>query len=204
MGLAFTLITAAGEIEVRLDTPMKAMVANALAAAAAGDVLGVSLDRIKAGLEAFSPAAGRMALRELARGIRMLDDTYNANPGSMAAAIETLAAMRSDGRTLAVLGDMLELGEQSSALHREVGRAVGRAGIDRLYAAGRFASEMAEGAREGRMAGDRIFVGTKAEILARLNDQLRAGDRILVKGSRGMAMEEVADEIVRWTMEGNR
>jgi len=203
-GLVFTLIAPSGEIDVRLATPMQAMVANALAAAAAGEVLGVPLDRIKAGLEAFSPGAGRMAIRELQGGIRLLDDTYNANPGSMAAAIETLGAMRADGRTLAVLGDMLELGDPSRALHREVGKAVGDAGIDRLYAAGRFASEMAEGAKEGRMTGDRIFVGTKAEIVEQLNDELRAGDLILVKGSRGMAMEEVADEIVRWATERNR
>jgi UDP-N-acetylmuramoyl-tripeptide--D-alanyl-D-alanine ligase len=204
MGLAFTLITPSGEIDIRLATAMKAMVANALAAAAAGEVLGVSLDRIKTGLEAFSPGAGRMAIRELEGGIRLLDDTYNANPGSMAAAIETLAAMGADGRNLAVLGDMLELGDQSRALHRAVGRAVGEAGIDRLYAAGRFAFEVAEGAKDGRMTEDRIFVGTKAEIVGQLQEELRTGDRILVKGSRGMAMEEVVDEIVRWATEGIR
>jgi len=103
-----------------------------------------------------------------------------------------------------VLGDMLELGDPSRALHREVGRAVGEAGIDRLYAAGRFACEVGEGAREGRMTDDRIFVGTKAEIIEQLLEELRAGDLILVKGSRGMAMEEVAEEIVRWTAEGTR
>jgi len=204
MGTAFTLITPSGEIDIRLATPMKAMVANALAAAATGEVLGVSLDRIKVGLEAFSPGAGRMAIRELEGGIRLLDDTYNANPGSMAAAIDTLAAMGAGGRTLAVLGDMLELGDQSRVLHREVGRAVGEAGIDRLYAAGRFAFEMAEGAGQGRMTEDRIFVGTKAEIVEQLREELRADDLILVKGSRGMAMEEVADEIIRWTAEGSR
>jgi UDP-N-acetylmuramoyl-tripeptide--D-alanyl-D-alanine ligase len=204
LGLVFTLVTPSGEIDIRLATPMKAMVANALAAASAGEVLNVSLDRIKAGLEAFSPGAGRMAIRELEGGIRLLDDTYNANPGSMAAAIETLAAMGADGRTHAVLGDMLELGDLSHALHRKIGRAVGEAGIDRLYAAGRFAFEVAEGAREGRMTDDRIFVGTKAEIIEQLGEELRAGDQILVKGSRGMAMEEVAEEIIRWTTEGTR
>ncbi|WP_319524162.1 UDP-N-acetylmuramoyl-tripeptide--D-alanyl-D-alanine ligase [uncultured Desulfosarcina sp.] len=203
-GLVFTLITTSGQVDVHLATPLKAMVANALAAAAAGEVLGVPLDRIKAGLEAFSPGAGRMAIRELEGGIRLLDDTYNANPGSMAAAIETLADMGTEGRTLAVLGDMLELGDQSHLLHRKIGRAVGEAGIDRLYAAGRFASEMAAGAREEKMTDDRIFVGTKAEIIEKLNDELRAGDLILVKGSRGMAMEEVADEIARWATERTR
>ena len=172
--------------------------ANALAAAAAGEILGVSLDRIKAGLEAYSPSAGRMAIRELEGGIRLLDDTYNANPGSMAAAIETLAAMGGDARTHAVLGDMLELGDLSRILHRNVGRAVGEAGIDRLYAAGRFAFEMAEGAKEGLMPDDRIFVGTKSEIIEKLNNALRSGDVILVKGSRGMAMENVLNPVKKW------
>lgn len=203
-GLTFTMSTPSGEADVHLATPMKAMVANALAAAAAGEILGVSLDRIKAGLEAYSPSAGRMAIRELTHDIQLLDDTYNANPGSMAAAIETLATLGADSRTLAVLGDMLELGDLSRILHRNVGRAVGEAGIDRLYAAGRFAFEMAEGAKEGLMPDDRIFVGTKSEIIEKLNNALRSGDVILVKGSRGMAMEEVADEIVRWATEGTR
>jgi UDP-N-acetylmuramoyl-tripeptide--D-alanyl-D-alanine ligase len=197
-GMAFTLVTPSGRMPVTLATPARVMVSNALAAAAAGVVMGVPLDLIQAGLEAFSPQTGRMGIRMLGGDIRLVDDTYNANPGSMAAAIETLASMRGRRRTIAVLGDMLELGPQSSALHREIGRAVGDACIDRLYVAGSFATAVADGAMDRNMMADRIFCGTKAAIMEQLIHQLQAGDLILVKGSRGMAMEAVVDAIVRW------
>jgi UDP-N-acetylmuramoyl-tripeptide--D-alanyl-D-alanine ligase len=197
-GMAFRLTTPSGSLPVTLTTPAKVMVSNALAAAAAGEVMGVSPERIKAGLEAFSPQAGRMGIRRPGRNIRLLDDTYNANPGSMLAAVETLTRMRGNGRTIAVLGDMLELGAQSAALHRQIGRAVGDARIDRLYAAGHFAGDVADGAREARMPAACIFSGTKEAIADQLCDQLQDGDLILVKGSRGMAMEDVVAAIVRW------
>jgi UDP-N-acetylmuramoyl-tripeptide--D-alanyl-D-alanine ligase len=128
----------------------------------------------------------------------VLEDTYNANPSSMAAAIETLARMQANRRTLAVLGDMLELGGQSAALHREIGRAVADARIDQLLVTGRFASAVAEGAMERKMAAERIFTGTKPALVERLKRLLRPGDLILVKGSRGMAMEEVVAAMGRW------
>ena len=197
-GMAFTLVTPSGRIPVTLATPARVMVSNALAAAAAGEVMGVPLDLIQAGLEAFSPQTGRMGIRMLGGDICLMDDTYNANPGSMAAAIETLASMPGSRRTIAVLGDMLELGPESSALHREIGRVAGDARLDRLYAAGNFATDLADGAMERNMAADRIFCGTKGAIIEQLNHQIQTGDLILVKGSRGMAMEEVVEAIVRW------
>jgi UDP-N-acetylmuramoyl-tripeptide--D-alanyl-D-alanine ligase len=200
-GMAFTLVTPSGATPVTLATPARVMVSNALAAAAAGEVMGVPLELIRTGLESFAPRAGRMDIRKPGRDIRVVDDTYNANPVSMAAAIETLARMHGNRRTIAVLGDMLELGPQAADLHREIGRAVGEAGIDRLMVAGRFASAVADGAMEQRMAAERIFTGTKAAIIDRLNHLLRSGDLILVKGSRGMAMEEVVEAIIRWADE---
>jgi UDP-N-acetylmuramoyl-tripeptide--D-alanyl-D-alanine ligase len=197
-GVAFRLTTPSGSLPVTLATPARVMVYNALAAAAAGEVLGLSPERIKTGLESFSPQDGRMAIRRPGRDVRLLDDTYNANPGSMLAAVETLTRMRGKGRTIAVFGDMLELGAQSAALHRQIGRAVGDARIDRLYAAGRFAADVADGAREGRMPAACIFCGTKQAIADQLCDHLQDGDLILVKGSRGMAMEDVVAAIIRW------
>jgi UDP-N-acetylmuramoyl-tripeptide--D-alanyl-D-alanine ligase len=197
-GMDFTLTTPSGSTSVALDTPARVMVSNALAAAAAGEVMGVPLKDIKAGLEAFSPRDGRMGIRTLGRDIRLVDDSYNANPGSMAAAIETLARMRGSRRTIAVLGDMLELGTQSAALHRELGRVVGDARIDRLYVTGNFAEAVADGAMEQQMKAERIFCGTKAAIIERLTERLQPGDLILVKGSRGMAMEAVVEAIHRW------
>jgi UDP-N-acetylmuramoyl-tripeptide--D-alanyl-D-alanine ligase len=197
-GMAFTLTTPSGSIPITLATPARVMVFNALAAAAAGDALDVPMEMIKAGLESFSPRNGRMGIRRLGRDIRLVDDTYNANPSSMAAAIETLAQMRGNCRTIVVLGDMLELGPQSTALHREIGRTVGDTRVDRLYVAGNFASAVADGALDRQMTADRIFTGTKDAIIDRLNHELQPGDLILVKGSRGMAMEQVADAISRW------
>lgn len=197
-GLAFLLTTPSGRMPVTLTSPVRAMVSNALAAAAAGEVMGVPLEHIRAGIESFTPLAGRMGIRTPGRDIRLVDDTYNANPSSMAAAIESMAGMRASRRTIAVLGDMLELGPQSAELHRSVGRLVGEARIDRLYAAGDFASAVAEGARERHMAAEYIFCGTKEAIIDRLTHALRPGDLILVKGSRGMAMEQVVQAIVSW------
>ncbi len=197
-GMTFTLTMASGSTPVTLATPSPVMVSNALAAAAAGEVMGVPLADIQAGLEAFYPQAGRMGIRGLGGDLRLVDDTYNANPGSMVAAIETLVRMRGSRRTIAVLGDMLELGPQSADLHRSIGRAAGDARIDRLYIAGNFAAAVADGAMDRQINADRIFCGTKAAIIEQLNHDLQAGDLILVKGSRGMAMETVVEAIVGW------
>jgi len=197
-GTTFRLITPEGRIPVTISSPARVMVANALAAAAAGTVLDVPLDRIKVGLESFTPQSGRMGIRMLGKDIRLVDDSYNANPASMAAAIDTLGRMRGHRRAIAVLGDMFELGEQSAELHRKIGGVVGDAGIDRLYVAGRFAAEVAEGALEKQMPAERIITGSKAAIIERLENQLEPGDLILVKGSRGMAMEDVVGAICRW------
>ena len=190
-GTAFTLITPSGSCPVTLATPARVMVANALAAAAAGEILGIGLDAIKAGLEAFVPQSGRMGVRHLGRDIGLLDDTYNANPASMKAAIETLARMGGQRRTIAVLGDMLELGDGSAALHRQIGQAVAEQDIDRLYVTGRFARDVADGARDGGIIDQRIVCDSKSAITEQLIATLEPGDLVLVKGSRGMAMETV-------------
>jgi UDP-N-acetylmuramoyl-tripeptide--D-alanyl-D-alanine ligase len=197
-GTAFTLITPSGHVAVALSTPAQVMVSNALAAAAAGEVMGIPLESIRAGLEAFVPQAGRMGIRDLGRDIRLVDDAYNANPASMTAAIDTLARMCGRGRTIAVLGDMLELGQQAETLHRQIGCTVGDKCIDRLYVTGDFADAVADGARSSGMADANIVSGSKAVITDRLKEQLEAGDLILVKGSRGMAMETVIEAICRW------
>jgi UDP-N-acetylmuramoyl-tripeptide--D-alanyl-D-alanine ligase len=196
--VAFRLSTPSGRIGVTLATPARIMVANALAAAAAGEVMGVGLERIKAGLEAFAPSAGRLEIGTPGRDLRVLDDTYNANPASMAAAIDTLAGLCGNRRSLAVLGDMLELGPDSAQLHLTVGRLVGRAGIHRLYVTGQFATDVAQGARDAAMPAACIVTGSKSELIARIEAELAEGDVILVKGSRGMAMEQVVAAIVRW------
>ena len=199
---AFTLVTPSGETPITLSTPARVMVTNALAAAAAGEAMGVPLEKIKEGLEAFSPGAGRMGIDRPGKEICLVDDSYNANPGSMAAAIETLSIIGENRRTIAVLGDMLELGDQSAFLHEEIGRKVGAFQIDRLFASGRFADFVAKGAMDEKMAQHHIVTGDKQQVVSHLIPQIRPGDCILVKGSRGMAMETVVQEIVRWAKNG--
>lgn len=196
---AFTLVVPSGRMDVTLATPARVMVSNALAAAAAGVVMGVPVELIQAGLESFTPPLGRMGLRPLGRDMLLVDDTYNANPASMAAAMEMLTRMHPHRRRIAILGEMLELGPESADLHRQIGRIAAETPMDRLYLTGHFAAAVADGAMDRSMAADRIFCGTKAAIIERLYQELQAGDLILVKGSRGMAMEAVVEAIVGWT-----
>ncbi len=181
-----------GKVPLVLNTPGKFMVSNALAAAAVGYLLGLSAKRIREGLGAFVPEKGRMAVKALKGKVRVIDDTYNANPGSMKAAIDTLVRLKGkQGRCLFVLGDMLELGDQSEALHRDIGEYVKNAGASRLYLTGNFASATAMGATSAGMPKKKVFIGTKEAILDNLISSLKPKDWILVKGSRGMAMETV-------------
>ena len=134
------------------------------------------------------------------RGMTIIDDTYNANPGSMAAAINTLVTLAGNNRSILVVGDMLELGEETDRLHRQVGELAGQAGIIRLYATGPHAGLVAEGARAGGMNKNQIITGEKEAIITDLKKQLKTGDRVLIKGSRGSAMEEIVEPIKEWAV----
>jgi UDP-N-acetylmuramoyl-tripeptide--D-alanyl-D-alanine ligase len=198
-GISFTLKLAEENISIRLNTPGRFMVTNALAAAAVGNQLGLSPGIIKAGLEAFRPVSGRMNILHTPNGIHIIDDTYNANPDSMIVALTTLKTMRAGSRGIFVAGDMLELGAQAPSLHSKIGAMAAQSGISRLYARGQFADWMASGARdEGLPAADTI-TGSREEIIEGLIDWLRPGDWVLVKGSRGMAMEKVVEGLKAWT-----
>lgn len=183
-------------VPVQLKAGGSFMVINALAAAAVGHCLGLTADEIRSGLERFEPVHGRLNILKVGQGIHLIDDTYNANPASMAAAIDTLASLRGDNRGIMVAGDMLELGERSAALHRDIGRKAATSGIDRLYVTGNFAPEVVRGAAQA-MGADRIVTGTREEILGVLLPELRTGDWVLVKGSRGMRMEKIVNELKR-------
>ena len=200
-GVAFDLVLPGGQVAVQLQTPGRFMVTNALAAAAAGHLAGVPIARIKAGLEQFIPDKGRLHLLATARQVHILDDTYNANPASMAAAIQTLTAVRGRQPGIIVVGDMLELGDLAEAYHRQIGAQAAASGIERLYAHGRFAEAVGLGAREAGLAQAAIFTGTKEAIAADLSGRLAPGHWVLVKGSRGMAMETVVAAIRRWADE---
>ncbi|MBI5137547.1 MAG: UDP-N-acetylmuramoyl-tripeptide--D-alanyl-D-alanine ligase [Nitrospirae bacterium] len=163
-------------------------VANAAAAAALCHVLGADVAAIRRGLSSFRPPAMRGAEITLASGARIIDDSYNANPESVLAALTALAATPVTGRRIAVLGDMLELGAAAPALHRQVGQRAAALGLDRLICVGALAAHMADGARAAGL--DPRHVVTPELALAGLAD-LADGDRVLVKGSRGIAMERL-------------
>ena len=199
--ISFKLIFAGESISINLKSPGRFMVSNALAAAAVGYQLGLSIETVKTGLEAFDPVSGRMNIKRLAGDINLIDDTYNANPDSMKAAIATLNQMRTGARGAVVMGDMLELGAQAQSLHRKVGAAAARSSIGRLYAYGEFAAEVRAGARDEGMQPTDTFEGTHDEIVEDLKVWLQPGDWLLVKGSRGMTMEKVVRKLEEWREE---
>jgi len=194
--VSFELEIPGGLEEVILDTPGRFMVSNALAAAAAGYLMGIGIRNIKKGLESFTAVKGRLVVRTLATGIRVIDDTYNANPASMAAALETLHHLKGEGRSVVVVGDMLELGNQAAALHRELGSRIADMSPVRLCATGDMADSTLQGAREGGMADGQIMCGSHEELALDLIDRIEPGDWILVKGSRGMRMERIVKKLI--------
>jgi UDP-N-acetylmuramoyl-tripeptide--D-alanyl-D-alanine ligase len=196
--ISFDLVLPTGRIPVNLKAAGQFMVPNALAAAAVGYIIGLSAQQIKKALEDFRPVPGRMNIFETANEIHIIDDTYNANPDSMKVAIGTLQTLSANHRRIFIAGDMLELGDQSEALHKRVGELAAAAGIGRIYITGEFAAAVAGGAQDAQMNGRYIFTGSKDEILEDLKHFLKPGDWVLIKGSRGMAMEDIVEGLKEW------
>lgn len=184
-GSRFQLLTPAGRAALRLPLPGRHSVANALAAAAMALAAGAGFDVIVEGLQAAQPVKGRQVAHALPGGNVLVDDSYNANPGSVAAAIATLAG---DGEAWLVLGDMRELGPDAPALHAEAGRQARSAGLARLWTTGALAREASAAFGEG----GRHFDSREALSTALRTALAQArGVRCLVKGSRGSAMDQV-------------
>lgn len=198
MGSRFDLALPGDRVTVDLKIPGSFMVSNALAAAAVGHKIGLPALAIKAGIEAFVPVQGRMNITSTRSGIQLIDDTYNANPGSMAAALTTLEALRKNQRAFFVVGDMRELGRQSQALHVELGALAARSGITTLFVTGDFADSVAQGASGVGMDTRHIITGSKEDLLGKLVQMLKPGDWVLVKGSRAMAMEDIVNRLHEW------
>jgi UDP-N-acetylmuramoyl-tripeptide--D-alanyl-D-alanine ligase len=180
--------------EARLRAEGEHLAENALAALAVGMVLGVPVPQAVAALEAWEGAQGRMVVRRTA-GLTLLDDCYNAGPESMEAALRTLYR-RAQGRGVAVLGDMKELGDFAGELHRKVGEYVIEAQVRLLVTVGALAEEIAEGAV--RYASDngysypmRQHFATTEAAAERIGALVRPGDTVLIKGSRAMQMEQI-------------
>ena len=178
------LKTSQGEIELRLPLPGKHNVMNALAACAAAQAAGADLAAIKHGLESLSPVAGRFNVHTLPGDITLIDDTYNANPESLQAALDVLTL--SDDDSWLVLGDMGELGATAAELHAAAGRQARAAGITRLYGLGELAQQAV-----AAFDGPGGAFSTMDELLHALRTDLSGPLHILVKGSRSMRMERV-------------
>ena len=189
-GSEMQVTTPGGEFQCKLVLLGEHNVMNALAAIAAAQAADIPLAAIKAGLEAMQPVPGRLQLKQGINGSRIIDDTYNANPASLAAAIKVLAGFA--GKKILVLGDMGELGEDALSLHAEAGRAAKTGGIDALYTVGAMAKAAAQAFGEGAQ-----HFADQANVIAALQPELTPSITVLLKGSRLSHMEGVVDALVQ-------
>jgi UDP-N-acetylmuramoyl-tripeptide--D-alanyl-D-alanine ligase len=188
-GSVLTLMLPDAECEVDLQVPGEHNVMNALAAAAAAFALDVSHRSIVTGLSGFAGVKGRLQKKPALHGSTFIDDTYNANPDSVKAALAVLA--QQSGKKVLVLGDMGELGTDAAAMHAQIGLAARDAGIDRLLALGDLSRETVGAFGAGAMHFERI-----QELLAELENELTSDTTVLVKGSRFMQMERVVQSFM--------
>lgn len=196
-GVRFELFIDGIGVPVILHAPGEHNVMNALAAAAAAWSIGFDRKAIAAGLAAFRPLPGRNEIRPLGNGAFLMIDSYNANPSSMREALKTLLELRGNGHAFAILGDMLELGEQSEPLHEEIGTLLADARPSHLFLKGSLTQALAAGSIRRGFPAERItFFEHPEEVVALLQPRLTGGDWILIKGSRKMKMEAVAEKII--------
>ena len=196
-GVRFHLVIDGIGIPVFLPAAGEHNIINALAAAAASWAMGFDRHEIAAGFAAFRPVPGRTEIRRLGNGAFLMIDAYNANPASVREALKTLQGLRGSGGAIAILGDMLELGERSEALHQEIGTLLADANIHDLFLKGSLTKALAAGAIRRGFPAERItFFEDPEKVVSSLRSRLKMGDWILIKGSRKMKMEAVAEKII--------
>ena len=193
--MQMTAQTPLGPLEATIHCLGRYLYYPALSAAAVGERFGLTLEEIVQGIEAFAPTRMRMDVVRCSGGITVLNDTYNANPQSMRAAVDVLANYAGSTR-IAVLGDMKELGELGPMLHESVGRFVGKSGIDCLITVGELGAVLAKGARSAGM-GEVYDRPNKEEAKVVLSQVMQPGCVVLCKASRSMQFEELTDYIKR-------
>ena len=186
----FSLVSRSGKVDIELRLHGSHNILNALAAAACCIAVDIPLEQVRAGLGKVLPIKGRMEMKTGLRDARIFDDTYNANPMSLDAALKVVCGL--SGRPWLVLGDMGELGGTSPAYHEEAGARARALGIERLYGIGELAAHAVRGFGAGASHFD--LMGDLVEILQR---ELRPGVNLLVKGSRSMALERVVNALAR-------
>ena len=193
-GTSFTLILEGEVVEIDLPLLGRQFIPNALSAMAVACLFGVEVKEAKKALENFKPFPMRMEVVPLQGGKTVINDAYNANPSSMEFALETLVEVKGKGRTIAVLGDMLELGNFTKEAHQRIGQKVSQLSIDFLLAMGEEAPVIVESAIRYGFSMERAqVVESHSEAVSLLRQIVRNGDWILVKGSRRMAMEKIVE-----------
>lgn len=196
-GTSFTLVFEGEEREITLPLLGRHFIPDVLSAIAVAALFGIDLEAVREVLEHYRPAPMRMEVLALGNGSTVINDAYNANPRSMESALETLVEVKGGGRAIAVLGDMLELGDFAEEAHAQVGRRVAELSIDILLTLGEWAPEMVRSAVRNGMEPERTRVlENHGEAIAFLRRVVQAGDWILIKGSRRMAMEKIIEGLI--------
>ena len=194
---SFTMVTPAGTERVELSVAGEHMAWNALAAAACGVGLGLTAGECAAGLKEARVSPWRMEVLESPSGLRILNDAYNANPSSMAAALRAARAMAGEGRCIAVLGEMAELGSIAAEEHERIGELVARVRIDRLVTVGEAADAIAVSAVREGVEPERVTrCSTVEEALEAVLSDVRPNDLVLVKASRAVGLEQLAERLM--------
>jgi UDP-N-acetylmuramoyl-tripeptide--D-alanyl-D-alanine ligase len=195
-GSHFILVTPRGEIEAHLPVAGRHNIYNALAAAAVADFYETPLESVAAALGEVSSSKMRGEVLRFQQGVTVVDDSYNSNPRALVEMVTTICANRECVRRIVVAGEMLELGVTGPELHRETGRQIARLGVDKLIGVRGLAEEIVAGAREAGMSAESaVFYETADDAAEALAEQARAGDLILVKGSRGVKTEIVVQRL---------
>lgn len=187
-GIKFTAVIPDGEYEVRVNVPGEHNVYNALAAVCAGLEMNIPMPDIVRGIENVELTSQRLDIEDY-KGITIINDCYNASPDSVKAAVKVLCSENAD-RKIALLGDILEMGDYAEKAHYELGRFIAESGIDVLVTAGSNMKHLAQGAQDGGMSDVKAFDKTLG-VCEYIKDKLKKGDAVLVKASHGMNFSEV-------------
>lgn len=196
-GTNCTLHLSSGEIRVHITIPGAHMVYNALAAACTGELLGLTLDEIKKGIESLTTISGRTNLIDT-NTLLIIDDCYNANPVSMMGSLDILSS--ATGRKVAIMGDMFELGSNEEELHYNTGAHAAQKGIDLICCIGSLSRHAYDGAKAFAKSSEVLYFQTKQDFLDQLSDLIKKEDTILVKASHGMEFPEIVEKIKELTL----
>ncbi|WP_230398350.1 UDP-N-acetylmuramoyl-tripeptide--D-alanyl-D-alanine ligase [Novisyntrophococcus fermenticellae] len=191
-GMACVIHTPQGSFKTLIPIPGRHMVYNALAAACAGMVYGLSPDEIRTGIESLQPVSGRFHIIETEK-YTIIDDCYNANPVSMKASLEAL--QDGTGRKVALLGDMAELGKEEEQLHAQIGVFAGELDLDAVYCAGPLCEHLARGIKQSNPRVEVLHFADRDSLMEKLPEILMNGDTVLVKASHSMQFEKIVERL---------